>query len=112
MNISKILVFGIVVVALMAVFALGQSDNKTDKNNDSSNVTYGTCVSQAAAVKNICFADVKETKLACRTQALNATEPKGEKKQCNKDYFAEKKECKADFKLAKKDCQKYKKAKV
>lgn len=63
------------------------------------NVTYGSCVSDAAKVKNDCYASVKTQRASC----VNGTEDKTVAKQCVKDYTSGKKLCKVDFKKAKKD---------
>lgn len=75
------------------------------------NMTYGQCVSENAAIKNSCYAAVKDTVKTCKNNvAQNATKKdrKDSSKQCKQTYAKEKKQCKATFKASKNECKKIK----
>ncbi len=80
------------------------TDDTADEDGwqNGTSVTFGQCVSDAAAIKNTCYSTTKDKRATCKENAAD----KAATKQCKKDYKAEKKQCKADFKAAKKQCNK------
>lgn len=109
---KKILILGLVFLAVLTVVFAAQDDEKQarglDDNNQTKNMTFGTCVSEAAVIKNTCYADVKETRNTCKEAAKNQTDVRAITKTCDQTYKQEKTRCKQDFKAAKKECGKIK----
>ncbi len=88
-------------VPVPTLYANNASNNSVN-GSQVSNMTYGSCVSQYAQLKNTCFTSVKQGKSACVESAKNSTN-KSAIKQCSQDFGLTKKECKAEFKIAKKE---------
>lgn len=87
----------------------GASAAKDTNLTNVKNMTYGQCVSDAAIVKNDCYASVKEANKACKADAANQSDSKTALKTCQQDYKKDMKQCKADFKDTKKTtCNKIK----
>ncbi len=107
---KKIMLLGLFVVVLSAfVFAVYADDDVEEKElklNNVSNITYGSCVSEAAFLKNACFQEVRDIRTSCKMNSQNATDAKVAAKLCNKDFLYSKKQCKVDFKKAKTECKK------
>jgi len=68
--------------------------------------TYGTCVSEAAKLKNTCFENSRTTSGSCKATAEGQASKKAMQKECRTAYNAGKKTCKTDFKNAKMECAK------
>jgi len=104
--------FLIVASAFFVVAAKDDPNASAAKDAELTNVknmTYGQCVSEAANVKNDCYAFVKDENKACKTDAANQSDSKTALKTCQQDYKKEMAQCKADFKDTKKTtCNKIK----
>jgi hypothetical protein len=115
---GKILIFCLFVFAMaMVVFAVkpddaglqaataGQGAN-AETATAAKNMTFGQCVSEAAVVKNTCYAGVKTTDTTCKGAVNQSAEKQAMKqalKDCKAAYKANKKQCKVDFKATKKN---------
>lgn len=100
------------VLVIMLPFASAQGTEVTDDaavvtedaaTNESAapKVTFGTCVSEAAKLKNMCYASEKDKAATCKSADKKS-------KECRKVYKVSKKQCKMAFKAAKKECRKLK----
>ncbi|MDO8460360.1 MAG: hypothetical protein Q7S74_04580 [Nanoarchaeota archaeon] len=103
----KIVFMLISFVFLVSLFSLVMAA-KPEMNNSElkaykaeKNMTYGSCVSENAKVKNECYVAVKNARASC---LLNASDGA----VCKADYKKDLKQCKADFKASKKECKKIK----
>jgi len=104
----------LVILAVLLVFSIAfvLADNETEdsENNETSkqkNMTFGLCVSEAAKIRQTCYAETKNASLECaKTAKANTDKQQGKEqgKQCSSTYKAEKKDCKNSFKAAKKTC--------
>jgi len=97
-------------VALIAVVIMAENGsnvkNETDfviRNNNTSNMTFGKCVAEAAKLRQECFAEDKNISKQC-ADAAKLGKDKKQEKQCLSDYKENKKNCKSSFKEAKKTC--------
>ncbi len=102
-------ILGIFVIGMFSLVIAAADDSAADKAKplsvNNTNMTVGQCVAAAAAVKNTCFATVKDARTTCRTDALNQTEPKPALKTCAATFKKDLKQCKLDFRADKKDCR-------
>jgi len=123
---GKIVIFCFFVVAMaMIVFAAkpdgagvqaATAGHATGNNvtTAAKNMTFGQCVSEAAALKNTCYTGVKTTDKTCKG-AINHINQSAEKQavkkamnDCKTTYKTNKKQCKVDFNATKKECRKIK----
>ncbi len=98
--------FFLVILALSLVAAAKSENNTYEVKMERAdkvvkNMTYGSCVSENAKVKNDCFASVKEARKSCLMNASDSS-------VCKTDYKKDLKQCKIDFKTSKKECKKIK----
>ena len=101
--------FLVVASAFLVVAAKDDANTSGADKTAVKNMTYGQCVSDAATVKNDCYASVKEANKACKADAANQSDSKTALKTCQQDYKKDMKQCKADFKATKKTtCNKIK----
>jgi uncharacterized protein YgiB involved in biofilm formation len=102
---KKLSIMSMVFLVFFVSFAFAaEGDVATTSETTTEKVTFGTCVAEAAVLKDSCFAEVKDAKNAC---LANATDDAA-KTECAKTYKAEKTQCKADFKASKVECKKIK----
>ena len=101
MNKAILALFLLLAVGL--VFAAEKETKEPKALSNETNMTYGQCVSDAAGVKNECYATIKATRTSCIETAKNTS---SDDKTCKADYKKELKACKQDFKMAKADCAK------
>ncbi|MEK6910534.1 MAG: hypothetical protein AABW82_02065 [Nanoarchaeota archaeon] len=92
-------------VSLFSLVMAEKSDNDSAKmeraDKVGKNMTYGSCVSENAKVKNECYVAVKNARASC---LLNASDSD----LCQPAYKKDLKQCKTDFKASKKECKKIK----
>lgn len=100
----------LVVASAFLVVAAKDDANASDADKTAvKNMTYGQCVSEAANVKNDCYASVKEADKACKADAANQSDSRTALKNCQQVYKKDMAQCKADFKATKKTtCNKIK----
>jgi hypothetical protein len=94
------IIAGIFIASLVLA---AEKENKTASDTGVKNMTYGQCVSAAAAVKNTCYSTVKSTYNDCVTNAKAQTDSKNAVKQCSATYKKDKNTCKQAFKATKKN---------
>jgi hypothetical protein len=98
-------------IALMALVAYAKQEETGAQptiasaiKNSEKNMTFGNCVSEAAGIKNTCYAAVKDAYTSCK----NTPADKPVLKECKATYKKDMKQCKTDFKAGKKECGKIK----
>lgn len=116
-NFLAILLMAFFIVATFSFVLAAKTENESESagtpmlisaqdNASVKNMTYGTCVSAAAKIKNECYASTKVTLKNCTATDANAS--KGKNVQCKTDYKSTMNNCKMLFKSSKKDCAKIK----
>jgi hypothetical protein len=116
------LIAGLLVVSLLS-FALAddnESINKTIKNNTeirqavkNATMNYGQCVSEAAKMKNDCFAELRNQTVSCKPEPNANRTGKMERnktalRDCKSSLKTGEVQCKAAFKASKIECAKIK----
>ena len=108
MNNRVILLLGTLLVFSL-IFLVSEVRAEDEANiviSSDKNVTYGTCVSDFAKIKNPCFNESKQIRRVCLENAGNDSVMQ---KTCKLEYKENKKECKNSFKESKQFCKQYKK---
>lgn len=110
------LFLALMVLGLFSVSALQHEPNRRmalermQNRTNSTNMTYGLCVSEFAKLKNDCYAENRNVYLNCSVDARNSTENvTGRNNECRLVYRAGKNECKSEFKSDKMECKRFRK---